>query len=244
MTILQVVQAIQRRLKVGEAKGLTETTGHWPVAELLDRINEGMDEVCRDTGCLYGTSLVSAVASTSEYAFDSDWETILGILWDNNPLDPKTIDEMDSSGEDKWRTLTVSGDPVVWGLSDQSGYFYVYKMPTADEADVMKVLHTIIPTHFTTASTDTDEPFNGFTHLRPYHSLLVWRTVADCLEEDATTEAEVRRVDVLRSRYNDGIKKLGSSVKYPKWAMPAFQFPGRPSSQTRPYWGSGSATGV
>jgi hypothetical protein len=249
MTKLQVVQAIQRRLKVDESSTLDDTGGHWPGAELIDRINESEVEVVRDTGCLYGTSLVSSVASQREYLFDADWGEMITVMWDNKPLQPVMWEQMtwaegDVGTEAKWRTLTTGDDPIYWGLSEQTGYFFVYKMPTAAETDIMTVFHTIIPTAWTVDDATTGLPFNGFTPLISYHMMLVNKVVSDCLEEDISAverDGNLVKSSIYRKRYERDVQRLRASVKYPKWALPSWRFPNQSSVFSGPSWGSGRA---
>jgi hypothetical protein len=221
MTILQFVNRCRRKLKTKPVASLTDTSGHWTAEDLLDIYNDVADTFCEEIKCLRETSTQSAVADQREYDFDSDWVDIIGVWYDNEPLFPFSVDELDfleqyQGLDSPWRDKTATA-PYGWYLSENTGKYGLIDTPNANDTDAITIWHTINPDHFTTASTATTELLNGHGHLKPYHPALVYYAVAECEEEDGNQA----KADVYRRKADRIAAKAKLKIKYPKHTLPS-----------------------
>ena len=237
MTVLQWVNRVRRKLKQKPVTSLTDTSGHWPVSELLDILNDRMDLLCEEAKCLRGTSVQSAVEDQREYDYESDWVDILGVWYDNAPLigfGTASLDFMEKYQglETPWREST-STEPYGWYESETTGKYGLIEAPSADDADAITIYHTINPTQFTTASTATDELLNGHGHLRPYHPALVYFGVAEAELEDGNEE-KARHFEAKGAKL---VNKLMRKIKYPKNTLPSMlDMTGNRMQGVRRFW--------
>lgn len=220
MTIIKGVNFIRRKLKLNKVESLTDTSGHWTAEDVLDIINNRMDIFCSNTECLSETSTASLVDSQREYDFDSDWVTIKAILFDSKPLIPYTLEELDFLAQHRgltndWRDEEGTS-PFGWYLSENSGKYGIVDTPADDDTDALTIWHTILATHFTTASTVTDHLLNGKNHLKRYHYGLLCGCVADCLFEDGNSEKAM----IFERIYRETEKRCKLDTKYNTKTLP------------------------
>jgi len=233
MTIKDYVNRVRRILKHKPVASLTDTGGHWDVAAILDIYNDEADMFVEETRCLQGTSTDSLVDSQREYDVPSTAGEVLGVWFDSKPLTGVDVNEIDFVTKNQaWRT-TESSEPQAWYLSETTDKIGILDTPSADDTDALTIWHTIIPDHFTTASTATTEILNAKSSLKAYHSALVYLGAAQCEDQDGNSEKATAYRRIGERLQN----KLKRKVKYNKRALTSIlteRNPSRPFGQR--YW--------
>lgn len=209
LTLSDIETQIRRNVRDTAASG-----NRYSDSILDDWINEAQREIVNMTWCVNASTSVSLVASTTYYSLPDDFitpylvlftetgedtiqmkERLEGSLYDDNP---SFEDTSSGSPTEYFLRQSLSG-----GNNIQVGFVQV---PTSSSTGTVRIDYYAYPADL---SSDSDVPFGGLLHLKPYHYALVNHVTAKI----KALEAKTAEADFYRLEFERGISIMDQRLK-------------------------------
>lgn len=149
----------------------------WSDVQITSAINIAQNNVNCLTWCSHGNYSISVTTGTREYALASDVYAIERVTLDDEVIPQISIASLDKDDED-WEGSTTDGTPTDYyirqNLTSSESSRVIGFNPLPDDDFTVKVFYISIPEDM---SADTDEPFNDYARIAPYHNLVILYTI-------------------------------------------------------------------
>jgi len=179
------------------------TQQRWTDSILNQRINLAQYDICAKTFCLQSRAKIDTVTGTREYILPDDFYTIIRAAFeistsagDFERLGWVSIRKLDLDGS--WEDDS-NGKPLEYYIRRNRIGLVPAPSSSYSGSQTLQIDYAEIPDEM---NSDTDIPFNGRKRLYPYHELIVWRVVADCMCDDR----QMNMADYYEKKY---MTKLG-----------------------------------
>jgi hypothetical protein len=183
----------------------------WSDTQINNAINIAQNNVNCLTWCTHSSYSISVTTGTREYDLGSDVYGVERVTLDDKIIPMLSIKKLDKGDED-WEGSTTDGTPTNYYIrqnltSSETNYVIGFD-PLPDDDFTAKIFYITIPDDM---SADSDEPFNDYARLVPYHHLVVlytvyWLQFADGNLNEAT---------LAWKQYQAEIAHMGKYIKWP-----------------------------